>query len=65
MSLLYVCPWVAEATAGTPAELTSGLTGNTYSTKTQGERTQPAARAAGEGTYIIATGQDQLLSTAM
>eukprot|EP00775_Hariotina_reticulata_P011346 gene11346-11495_t len=47
---------VIEATAGTPADLTSGMTGNTYSTKTQGERTQPAARAAGEGPYVIATG---------
>lgn len=47
------CP---EATASTPAELTSGMTEQQYSTKTRGQRTQPAARAAGEGQYMIAKG---------
>lgn len=46
----------AEAVADRPSELTSGLTEEHYTTKTRGERVQPAARAVGEGPYVIAKG---------
>ncbi|WIA33114.1 hypothetical protein OEZ86_006267 [Tetradesmus obliquus] len=45
-----------EATAGTPKELTEGLTASTYETKTRGQRKQGPARAAGEGSYVLAKG---------
>eukprot|EP00879_Flechtneria_rotunda_P002686 GHRR01002892.1.p1 GENE.GHRR01002892.1~~GHRR01002892.1.p1 ORF type:complete len:474 (+),score=214.49 GHRR01002892.1:199-1620(+) len=45
-----------EAVADNPKELMEGMTEQHYTTKTQGERTQGAARAAGEGTYVIAKG---------
>ncbi|KAF6264631.1 hypothetical protein COO60DRAFT_1457519 [Scenedesmus sp. NREL 46B-D3] len=47
---------VHEATAATPKELTEGLTASTYDTKTRGQRKQGPARAAGEGSYVIAKG---------
>lgn len=46
----------AESVGSSPDELTAGLTESTHTTKTRGERLQPAARAAGEGTYVIAKG---------
>ncbi|WIA12968.1 hypothetical protein OEZ85_006582 [Tetradesmus obliquus] len=45
-----------EATAGAPKELTEGLTASTYETKTRGQRKQGPARAAGEGSYVLAKG---------
>lgn len=42
-----------EAIAKDGKELERGLRENTYDTKTRGERTQPAARAAGEGVYAL------------
>lgn len=42
-----------EAIAKDGKELEEGLRENTYDTKTRGERVQPAARAAGEGVYIL------------
>jgi hypothetical protein len=51
-----VCRHMAEATALTPKELTEGLTASTYETKTRGQRQQGPARAAGEGSYVIAKG---------
>lgn len=42
-----------EAVAKTAGELASELAEQHYATKTRGERTQPAARPAGEGTYLL------------
>ncbi|KAG2493391.1 hypothetical protein HYH03_008520 [Edaphochlamys debaryana] len=42
-----------SAVAPTVADLTAGMGEEHYATKTRGERTQPAARAAGRGTYSI------------
>lgn len=46
----------AEAVGSSLSELTAGLGEHTYSTKTRGERLQPAAQPAGEGSYVIAKG---------
>lgn len=46
----------AEAVGTSPSELTQGLQEHTYTTKTRGERLQPGARPAGDGTYVIAKG---------
>ena len=43
-----------------PKALEEGLREHTYSTKTRGERVQPAARPAGEGVYAIAAIEGQL-----
>jgi hypothetical protein len=45
--------WVMKV-AGSPEEVEVELRGYRYSTKTRGERHQPAARPAGEGRYAIA-----------
>ena len=42
-----------EAIARDGKALEEGLRENTYETKTRGQRTQPAARAAGEGVYAL------------
>jgi hypothetical protein len=49
-------PHSSEAVGGSVSELTGGLGEHTYTTKTRGERVQPAAQPAGEGTYVIAKG---------
>lgn len=60
MSVNAPCPprhaALTEAVANTPAELTAALTESHYSTQTRGERVQPAARAAAQGTYVLAKG---------
>lgn len=43
-----------ETVVKEPEALSEWLTDQTYTTKTRGERTQPAARPAGEGVYAIA-----------
>jgi hypothetical protein len=53
---LHACFCCAEATAANPKELTEGLAASTYETKTRGQRKQGPARAAGEGSYVIAKG---------
>lgn len=47
------CP-PAEATADSVDSLASGMGEEHYSTKTRGERVQPAARALGKAAYVIA-----------
>ena len=49
--------FVAQGSATTD-EIAGRLAKNTYSTKTQGERTTPAARPIGEGVYCIAKIKD-------
>lgn len=46
----------AEAVGDSLEDLKGGLGESTYTTKTRGERLQPAAQSAGEGTYVIAKG---------
>lgn len=46
----------AETVGDSLSELKDGLGEHTYSTKTRGERLQPAAQPAGDGTYVIAKG---------
>jgi hypothetical protein len=46
--------WFVDLVARTPEELRESLGERTYETKTRGVRTQPPARPAGEGVYVIA-----------
>jgi hypothetical protein len=42
-----------DKVARSPGELESELAGQTYQTKTRGQRVQPPARPAGEGCYLL------------
>jgi hypothetical protein len=46
--------------ARTPAEIADELEQEVYSTRTRGERAQPAARPAGEGVYALARHDDHV-----
>lgn len=46
--------WFVDRVVHRPEDLREALDARTYQTKTRGERTQPPARPAGEGAYIIA-----------
>jgi hypothetical protein len=46
--------WFVDRVVHRPEELSEALDHRTYQTKTRGERTQPPARPAGEGAYLIA-----------
>jgi hypothetical protein len=50
--------WFVDRVVYWPDELREALDQRTYQTKTRGERTQPPARPAGEGAYLIARHDD-------
>ncbi|MBB2971407.1 hypothetical protein [Mesorhizobium sp. RMAD-H1] len=49
-----------EAVARSARDIEKNLRGEVYETKTRGERTEPAARPAGEGVYVITLEDGQM-----